>query len=148
MRIKNRGMTPLLLTTVLLPGFASSESILEEVIVTAEKKSEKVNDVSLSVSAFSGEVTRTMGVEEPRDIAMMVPNVDIKGASQGDAVADTGEDRYCVLFKVHSGTTPITESASCQLGHDVFGGQVHSCHHPFQKGYEGLAVGFSGSYPT
>lgn len=62
---------------------ANAESLLEEVVVTAQKREQAITDVSLSVSAFSGNTIRSMGLEQPSDLAFMVSNVDIKG-TQGD----------------------------------------------------------------
>ncbi|MEP1592934.1 MAG: TonB-dependent receptor plug domain-containing protein, partial [Halieaceae bacterium] len=62
-----------------------ADSIIEEVIVTAQKREQAITDVALSVTAVSGEVARTMGVEDTRDVAMLATNVDIKGAGLADA---------------------------------------------------------------
>ena len=62
-----------------------ADSIIEEVIVTAQKREQAITDVALTVTAVSGEVARTMGIEDTRDVAMMATNVDIKGAGLADA---------------------------------------------------------------
>ena len=64
---------------------ANAASILEEVIVTAQKREQAITDVALSVTAVSGSVARAMGIEDTRDVAMLATNIDIKGAGMSDA---------------------------------------------------------------
>jgi iron complex outermembrane receptor protein len=59
--------------------------VLEEVIVTAQKREQAITDVSLSISAVTGDTARANGVARPQDIAFLIPNVDIKGSSQSEA---------------------------------------------------------------
>jgi iron complex outermembrane receptor protein len=60
-----------------------SSQMLEEVIVTAQKREQALSDVSLSVTAFTGDTMRALNIKEPRDIAGITANVDMKG-TQGD----------------------------------------------------------------
>lgn len=80
---------------VALPGTAMAQ--LEEVIVTATKRAESVQDIPMSVQAFSGERLDAMGISELGDLATTVPNFSI-----GDGVTTnlitmrgmgSGEDR-------------------------------------------------------
>jgi iron complex outermembrane receptor protein len=64
-------------------GYSGADSILEEVIVTAQKREQALSDVSLSVTAFTGETMRALNFKEPRDLAGVVANLDMKG-TQGD----------------------------------------------------------------
>ena len=73
----------LAVTTVASSVYA--DTIIEEVIVTAQKREQAITDVALTVTAVSGEVARTMGVEDTRDVAMLATNIDIKGAGLSDA---------------------------------------------------------------
>ena len=66
---------------VTLPAFAQ----IEEVVVTAQKREQAITDVSLSITAVTGDLARSAGVERPQDVAFLVPNVDIKGTSQSEA---------------------------------------------------------------
>ena len=54
---------------------ASSDLRLEEVIVTAQKRSESVQDVPLSVSAISGEKLNDAGIENLEDLTAYMPNI-------------------------------------------------------------------------
>lgn len=66
-------------------GQSQAQSILEEVVVTAQKREQAITDVALTVTAISGEVARTMGIEDARDVAFLATNIDIKGAGLSDA---------------------------------------------------------------
>lgn len=53
----------------------SGQSVLEEVLVTAQKREQSMQDVSVAVSAFSGDAIEKMGFEEGLDITQQVPNM-------------------------------------------------------------------------
>ena len=50
---------------------------LEEIVVTAQKKKELLQDTPISMAAFTDESLEKMGVENLGDVAGFVPNVDI-----------------------------------------------------------------------
>ena len=50
---------------------------IEEVIVTAQKRAESLQDVAVAVSAFSGDALDAAGVREAMDLATSVPNLQI-----------------------------------------------------------------------
>ena len=52
---------------------------LEEVIVTAQKRQQTLQDVPISVSAFSNEMLQTMGIDELEDLGANVPNLFLNG---------------------------------------------------------------------
>lgn len=53
---------------------------LEDIIVTAQKRSESVQDVSMAISAFSAQNIADLGVTDVTQLAQMSPNVDVKYA--------------------------------------------------------------------
>jgi iron complex outermembrane receptor protein len=59
--------------------------VLEEVIITAQKREQSLQEVPLTVTAFSGEFIAENGVEDIRDIQGLTPNLSIK--SRGDTEA-------------------------------------------------------------
>ncbi len=60
-----------------LGGTASaSQSVMEEIIVTSQKREQSLQDASVSVSAFSGDAIKKMGFEEGLDIVAQVPNMN------------------------------------------------------------------------
>ena len=62
---------------------AVSQSILEEVIVTAQKREQNIQDVPIAISAYTGEQMKAMGVSESFDIAAFTPGVHISGNLAG-----------------------------------------------------------------
>ena len=62
---------------------SQAQLLLEEVIVTAQKREQNLQDVSLSVSAFQGDTLRALGVSEVKDLSNLSANVDIKSSTLG-----------------------------------------------------------------
>lgn len=60
------------------------ESILGgDIVVTAQKREENVQDVGIAIAAFSGDQLRAMGIESSSDIASFTPGVHISGSLAG-----------------------------------------------------------------
>ena len=55
---------------------------LEEVIITAQKREQTLQEVPVTVSAFSGDFVEENGVKDIRDIAGLTPNMSIKTRSE------------------------------------------------------------------
>jgi outer membrane receptor protein involved in Fe transport len=60
---------------------AVAAQALEEVVVTARKREESVQDVPIAVSAFSAEQLNDAGVKNVKDMALQVPGVSIDSGS-------------------------------------------------------------------
>jgi iron complex outermembrane receptor protein len=58
-------------------------SMLEEVIVTAQKREQNVQDVGISITAFSGEQLDALGYRTSSDLALMTPGVSVGGNLAG-----------------------------------------------------------------
>jgi iron complex outermembrane receptor protein len=72
--------TSLVLFAAALVGFATPSRAqvgggLQEVVVTAERRAENVQDVPVAVSAFTGDDLAGMGVRQAGDITTLVPNL-------------------------------------------------------------------------
>ena len=52
---------------------ASSSGALQEIIVTAQKRAEKLNDVPLSITAATGEQLQELGITNPASLEKLVP---------------------------------------------------------------------------
>lgn len=50
---------------------------LEEVVVTAQKRSESMQDVPVAVSAIGGDSIESLGWDRPSDVAAQVPNMQV-----------------------------------------------------------------------
>lgn len=57
------------------PAISFSAPALEEVIVTAEKREESIQDVPISIVAFSQDRLEKLGISDIKDLAAKVPNV-------------------------------------------------------------------------
>ena len=54
---------------------------LEEVIVTAQKRTESIQDVPISITAFSGEELARRGITDAQTLAQSVPNFDLPSSN-------------------------------------------------------------------
>ncbi len=54
-------------------------AVIEEIVVTARRREENLQEVPIAVSAFSAEVLDNRNIENIRDLQMALPNVDIRG---------------------------------------------------------------------
>jgi len=72
-----------IVSSVQIPAaVAQSSMVLEEVLVTARRRSESLQDAPLAVSAISGESLRDAGITNLADITELVPNVQINRPSR------------------------------------------------------------------
>lgn len=62
---------------LLMARGAVAQSALEEIIVTAQKREENLQDVSVSVTALSSKQMRDIGLKYSNDLSQFVPNVEI-----------------------------------------------------------------------
>lgn len=49
--------------------------LVEEIVVTAQKREENIQDVPIAVSAFSGEQLTTLGIESTKDLTRITPGL-------------------------------------------------------------------------
>ena len=52
---------------------------LEEIVVTAQKREQNINDVGVAVTAFSGEQMDSLGIESSTDLIAFTPGVSLAG---------------------------------------------------------------------
>ena len=62
---------------------SDGESFGNEIIVTAQRRSESLQDVPISISAFSGKQLQELKVSQPGDVAAITPGVFVN-ATRGD----------------------------------------------------------------
>lgn len=86
----------LILIWLILAADTAFSQVLEEVVVTAQKKEQNLQDVGLSVTAFSGEQISKLGFKDTLEIVQQtpglnvsafhksLPNINIRGVSQSD----------------------------------------------------------------
>jgi iron complex outermembrane receptor protein len=102
-RVENFQKVPVSLTTtttttdsesggdldVLLPSEPSNitsniHSVLEVIVVTAQKRTENIQEVPVSISSFDRQSLSTLGILQPSDIAQQTPNLQVS-QPYGDA---------------------------------------------------------------
>ncbi len=66
-----------LLFALLFTSLKLSAAQLEELVVTAQKRQESVQDVPISITAFSGEELTNRGLSSIQNIARFIPNFDM-----------------------------------------------------------------------
>jgi len=67
----------------LISGPIAAQGVLEEIVVTAQKREQNIQDVGIAITAFTGDQMRALGVEESFDIASFSPGVHISGNLAG-----------------------------------------------------------------
>ena len=66
-----------LLAAVPMLGYSQ---VLEEIVVTAERRETSLQDTPISIIAFTAETMEFKGIETLEDVASFTPNLDIKGS--------------------------------------------------------------------
>lgn len=61
-------------------SLAAKSRLLEEVVVTAQKRSENAQDVPISIQAFSGDALDARGVDDPTDLQRITPGLTVTQA--------------------------------------------------------------------
>lgn len=69
-------------TTLVATPPASSEE-LEEIVVTAQKREQKLQDVGMAITALSGDRLSELGITSGIDITTQVPGIQVSGAGGG-----------------------------------------------------------------
>jgi iron complex outermembrane receptor protein len=83
---------------VAFAGDPAPAGAVTEIVVTAQKTTQRLIDVPLTVNAVSGATLRQSHVDQPMDLVSQVPNVDIKqnipGAQQIITIRGVGLDDF------------------------------------------------------
>jgi iron complex outermembrane receptor protein len=102
----------------------STGSGLEEVIVTARRKEERLQDVPLAVTAFTSQKLETYDIQDTTQIALFTPGLEYSGFSDGRN--DRGASRQLVFRGLDlASNSGISAGALTFLdGAPVLGGEV------------------------
>lgn len=81
----NHGLARILIGAVCapIPLAATAQGVLEEITVSAQKREQNIQDVGISITAFSGAQLRELGIRDSVDVAAMSPGVHISGNNGG-----------------------------------------------------------------
>jgi outer membrane receptor protein involved in Fe transport len=74
-----------LLTATPFVAYAADEDTLAEIVVTAQKREQKLQDVPISVSAVSGADLDSAGAHDFRDILLSIPGLSYSGTEPGQS---------------------------------------------------------------
>ena len=73
------------------PSIASDDPpFIEEILVTAQKRSENIRDVPLSISVFSSDFLESAGIADMRDMSKFTPNVEIDPENKSAKIRGIG----------------------------------------------------------
>ena len=78
---------------MLVSTLSGAQAVLEEVVVTAQKREQSIQDVPISITAISGETLQANIVQDVYDLRATVPALEVRGVdppSQGAAFAIRG----------------------------------------------------------
>jgi len=67
----------LAVVAAMLASASHGVSLLEEVVVTAQKREQNAQDISIAISAFTGEQLQSLGIFSAEDLADYVPGVQV-----------------------------------------------------------------------
>jgi outer membrane receptor protein involved in Fe transport len=106
-------------STASKPQQSDSQSI-DEIVVTAQKRSERIQDVPLSITAYSGAQLVEQGITDVTEIAQETPGVSERNSGPGQTeyemrgIASSGGSSPTVGFYLDE--TPLTPPADSQTG--------------------------------
>ncbi|MFK7734054.1 MAG: TonB-dependent receptor [Pseudomonadales bacterium] len=90
-RFKLRKLSTALVALGVISQAASVQAaMLEEVVVTAQKREQGANDIGITMNAFSGDLLRDLGVVTAEDIAVITPGLTV------NETAATGVPLYTI----------------------------------------------------
>ena len=79
-KLMHRKLAVLLASTAAVVPVAPAMAQVDEIIVQARKTSEKLQEVPISITAFSGEDFESAGLQEFQDLQFLTPNLDVEAS--------------------------------------------------------------------
>jgi iron complex outermembrane receptor protein len=76
-------LLPIVAAVALVAQPAAAQSVLDEVIVTAQKREESIQKVGIAITAFSAEQMEALGLTNNTEVASFTPGVHISGNNAG-----------------------------------------------------------------
>lgn len=103
-KLLSRACAPLLVTS-----FGINAAVLEEVVITAQKRTQSMQDVGIAVTAFTGDQLNQLGFDNAQQVTAMTPGVttiqpngpssyytNIRGVAQNDFSGDHQESPVAI----------------------------------------------------
>jgi len=88
-QLKLRAVVQATLAGALFASVANGQAVLEEVVVTAQKRAQNLQDVGIAVTAFTGEQLREFGASSSTDVIAYTPGLTMKLAGEGNKTTIT-----------------------------------------------------------
>ncbi len=163
------GMTfPMCLSGAAIAQEADSEGGIEEIVVTAQKREEKSQDVPIAISAFSAETIEKRGLDDALDLQLLVPNLLIVGNDRptirgigNNAISPTADNGTGVLLNFAPiGVRPQDEFFDLErvevlrgpqgtlYGRNTTGGTINAITRKPEAGFSGYVTAQYGSFDT
>lgn len=79
-RPSSMSMAAAFVTALGMPHLAAAQQTLEEVVVTAQKREQSINDVGITVNAFTAEQLTNYGVKSAEDLSTITPGLTVTDA--------------------------------------------------------------------
>lgn len=114
--------TAISIASVNLPVSAEDDFVLEEIIVTAQKRAEGLQDVPIAISVMSGQKIQNHGIGELEELAVFMPNVHI---------AEGGAATQLFIRGIGSGINPGFEQSVGSFIDGVYFGRGRSARAAF-----------------
>lgn len=102
-----------ILTSMSASGLAHAQSgdsgrIFDEIVVTAQKRSENSQDVPIAISAFSGDSLSELGINQSDELGQFVPGLEIATSS--------GKNSQLILFLRGAGLSDFNTNNAGPIG--------------------------------
>ena len=76
-RPKSVTLISILAATLLLTGMNAAAQVLEEIVVTAQKRAQNIQDVGIAITALTGDQIRQLGMQDTTWVPDMAPGVQL-----------------------------------------------------------------------
>ena len=92
-----RILTPVISIALSIPFSLQAQGFIEEVVVTAQKREESIQDVPIAINALTGDQLDALGIRDTDDIVNFYPGLTIQTASavnSGFTIRGVGTDNF------------------------------------------------------
>ncbi|MGE0384422.1 MAG: TonB-dependent receptor [Gammaproteobacteria bacterium] len=131
-------------TFAIAPQFAGAQGKIEEIVVTARKKEETLQEVPVAISAFTGDQLEQQGIRAPGDLAREIPSLTIVSSSKTSDVvifALRGQTASDVLLTVDQAVGTYFDGVNVPRPYGVGAGLVDVARIEVLKGPQGTLYG-------
>jgi len=75
------GILAAALSLALIPMATAADAVLEEIIVTAQKRAQLITDIGVSATAIAGDQLQELGVDRPVNLGAMIPGLSANNST-------------------------------------------------------------------